>query len=377
MKRKFTPKITVSFLVLVLLNFPLPGGESADGVEEWARAIQGRMWGFPRDHGSHPEFKTEWWYFTGHLADESGSPYGYQLTFFRAGIRRRPADPSNTWSVGDLYFAHLAVTDGAAGRFRYAERASRTGPGLAGASPERLQLWTLSWSARMEEGLIFLSARDREVEIDLTLRPLKPVVRHGENGLSRKGPAPGQASYYSSLTNLETKGFLRSRPEGPRLAVAGRSWFDHEFGSNQLAPDQEGWDWFGLHLSDGRDLMIYMLRKKDGRIEPASSGTLVEPDGQEEHLALIDFTVSKLAEWASPQSSGKYPSRWRIRVPSRGIDLTLSPLLADQELRTASSTGVTYWEGAVAGRGTSAGRDISCRGYVEMTGYAGSLGGLF
>jgi predicted secreted hydrolase len=240
-----------------------------------------------------------------------------------------------------------------------------------------MKVWILNWSANMEGSKIFLEAHDTGGELSLVLKPRKPVVLHGKNGLSQKGPKEGQASYYTSFTDLETNGFMKTQPAGPRMLVKGKSWFDHEFGSNQLAPDQEGWDWFSLHLSDGRDLMAYLLRRKDGSVEAASSGTLIENDGTSRHLQISDILISVLDRWQSPKSKGVYPSRWRLQIPSEKIDLVILPLLADQELKTESSAGVVYWEGAVAGEGTSEDRDVSCEGYVELTGYAGSLGGVF
>jgi predicted secreted hydrolase len=336
-----------------------------------------RTWEFPRDHGAHPEYRTEWWYFTGNLEDQKGNLYGYQLTFFRHGARQKAARPSNPWSVRDIYLAHFALTDVSNENFWHGEKVSRTGPGLAGAGTETLQTWLLDWSAQSQDGAIRLKAREKGREIDLLMRPQKPVVLHGKDGLSLKGPGEGQASYYYSLTDLKTLGRLRTYSDSKAVEVKGVSWFDHEFGSNQLAPNQEGWDWFSLHLTDGRELMVYILRLKDGTTEPASSGTLVEPDGKARHLSLEDISVEVVDHWQSPRSGGIYPSRWRLIVKDGSLDLTLSPSLADQELITGSSTGVTYWEGAVSGKGTSAGRKVQCKGYVELTGYAGALGSIF
>jgi predicted secreted hydrolase len=353
------------------------GGWPVQAAEDWALATKPRAWSFPQDFGAHPEFRTEWWYFTGNLTDRSGSPYGYQLTFFRQGIRRKLPPSSNSWDIRDLYLAHFALTDGARKKFRAVDRLSREGPGLAGASLDGMGVWLFRWSARMEGSVILLEARDPHMEINLQLVPRKPPVVHGQNGFSQKGPGRGQASYYVSLTDLRTQGTLKPDSSAPASEVQGTSWFDQEFGSNQLAPNQKGWDWFSLHLSDGRDLMIYFLRLKNDSVEPASSGTLVTPNGDRHHLRLGDMKVSVLDRWKSPRSKGEYPSRWRIQIPSAKIDLTISPLIADQELDTKGSTGVNYWEGAVSGRGVSAGRRISCEGYVELTGYAGTLEGIF
>jgi predicted secreted hydrolase len=365
------------FLLLLFFHLLGTGKWPAEAAEDWALATEPRIWSFPKDFGAHPEFRTEWWYFTGNLTDRSGSPYGYQLTFFRQGLRRKLPPSPNSWDIRDLYLAHFALTDGARKKFRALDRISRGGAGLAGASLDGMGVWLFRWSARMKDSVILLEAGDPRMEIRLQLLPRKPPVVHGENGFSQKGPGRGQASYYVSLTNLRTQGTLRSDPSGPAAEVQGTSWFDQEFGSTQLAPNQKGWDWFSLHLSDGRDLMIYFLRLQDGSVEPASSGTLVTPSGEGRYLRLGDMKVSVSDRWKSPRSKGEYPSRWRIQIPSAKIDLTISPLIADQELDTKGSTGVTYWEGAVSGRGVSEGRPVSCEGYVELTGYAGTLGGIF
>lgn len=346
-------------------------------VDDWKKVTAPRRWSFPQDFGAHPEYRTEWWYFTGNLRDASSKRYGYQLTFFRQGIRLQLPAPSNLWDIRDIYLAHFAVTDVSDNKFMAADRLSRAGPGLAGASPEGMNVWLLNWAARMKGPVIYLEARDGDKEIRLELTPRKPPVIHGQNGFSQKGPAQGQASYYVSLTDLETRGSLKLPGSTSPIGVRGVSWFDQEFGSNQLTPDQTGWDWFSLHLSDGQDLMIYLLRLKDGSMELASSGTLVSADGSSRHLKLSDFAVTVLERWKSPRSKGEYPSRWRIRVPPAKIDLTIGPLLADQELRTEGSTGITYWEGAVTGKGFSGGREGTCEGYAELTGYAGALGGIF
>jgi len=364
------------FAVLLVLWCGL-AMEAAAAAPGWMRADAPKTWRFPRDNGAHEAYKTEWWYFTGILNDDRGGQYGFEITFFREGARLEPEDPGSPWSLRDIYFAHFAITDVSGRRFIVDERASRKGPGLAGASVDRLGVWLLDWRAHEEGGRLFLEARGNTAQLNLELDAMKSPVLHGDRGLSRKGSLPGQASYYVSFTDLHASGLLRI----PRLAqpvlVRGVSWFDHEFGSAQLARDQSGWDWFGLHLSDGRDLMLYLLRRTDGSVEPESSGTIVDRSGRARHVALTQVTVDVLDHWRSQRSGGVYPSRWRVRIPAEGLDLTLSPLLADQELSTPGSTGVTYWEGAVEGRGTSGNMKATCLGYAEMTGYAGKLGALF
>jgi predicted secreted hydrolase len=365
----------ILILIITLLSpFSCPETSAA---ETWQQAISQRTWSFPRDHGAHPEFRTEWWYFTGNLRDGAGNRYGYQLTFFRQGVRLKPSDLGNPWSLRDLYPAHFAVTDVSNNKFHFAEQITRSGPGLSGAATNGMNVWNLGWSAKMKGDTIHLRARHEGIELSLELKPRKPLILQGEKGLSRKGPGEGQASYYYSFTDLVTRGTIKTPDSQVPVAVEGVSWFDQEFGSNVLSKDQVGWDWFSIRLSDGRDLMLFFLRKNDGTVEKESSGTLVDPDGKSRHLKRGEINVEVLGTWKSPKSSGTYPNRWRIRIPAASLDLQLAPLVAAQELNTSGSTGVTYWEGAVDGKGTSAGRHVTCEGYVEMTGYAGSLGGIF
>jgi len=363
-------------LALALAGFRAGPVDAADRKEPWRPAEGNWKWSFPADHGSHPEFQTEWWYFTGNLVSPSGRAFGYQLTFFRAALEKTPLYPENPWSVRDLYLAHFALTDVSGGGFFWKERVSRTGPGLAGAAGEGLDVHLLDWKAVQMGGTINLAARSDEMGLNLSLTPRKPPVLHGREGLSLKGPNPGQASFYYSLTDLAAEGVI-DLPGENATPVSGRSWFDHEFGSNQLAPDQAGWDWFGLHLSDGRELMIYLMRKKDGKVEDVSSGTLVHPDGSFTHLSLDDFIVTARDFWKSPASEGRYPSGWEVLVPGQEIRIRVTPLVKDQEMITEAAARITYWEGAVAIEGRSGGRDVTGGGYVELTGYAGSIGGKF
>ncbi len=365
--------VMLLFKVLVFL-FLAGAVMSAEG---WKQAKGSWQWSFPRDHGAHPEYRTEWWYFTGNLKDKNGRQCGYQLTFFRQGIALTASRPDIPWSIRDVYLAHFAIVDGTSGRFWHYDQASRSGPGLAGAKTGAMDVWTLNWSAKMTGNIIYLKAYKNDMALDLELSPRKPKIFHGNKGLSTKGPNPGQASYYYSFTDLETKGTIRTELSKNPVAVTGTSWFDQEFGSNVLSPDQVGWDWFGIHLSDGRDLMLFQLRKKDGSIESSSSATIIEQDGTSRHLRENEITVNVMAQWKSPKSSGIYPAKWQIRIPSANIDITLTPIAANQELVTETSTGVTYWEGAVAGTGTSRGAIVNVEGYAELTGYAGSLSGLF
>jgi len=372
-------KTVIRAVTLICLLGCLPcGPAAADGqTAQWKQAAGPRAWQFPRDHGAHPAYKTEWWYFTGNLEDDQGRCYGYQLTFFRQGVRFHVNAAANEWSVRDVYFAHFAVTDVQEGRFTTAERISRAGPGLAGAGTQSLETWIFNWSATMRDNSVLLAALDEAIALELELCPRKPVVLHGDNGLSRKGAGTGRASYYSSFTDLKTGGRLKVGKNAGWIDVSGTSWYDHEFGSDQLSPEQIGWDWFSLHLSDGRDLMLYRLRTRTGGIDPASSGTLVGADGTGVHLSSTDSIVRVLDTWRSPKSGAEYPGKWQIIIPSFDIELVVAPLVADQELFDTDSTGLTYWEGASAGSGSAAGKTVTCRGYVELTGYAGGLDGVF
>ncbi|MDF1535808.1 MAG: lipocalin-like domain-containing protein [bacterium] len=373
---KIFPRTAAVGVCLLLAGLAAPPFAAGEGFDGWREAAGVRSWSFPADHGSHPDFQTEWWYFTGNLVSPGGRQWGYQLTFFRMGLATEAALPENPWSVRDLYLAHLAVTDVQGKRFSWDERTSRAGPGLAGAKEGELEVWLLDWRAVMEDGSIALAARSGEMEIDLVLTPGKPPVLHGEGGLSAKGPAHGQASWYTSITDLRTTGSVRVAGE-EEFEVSGKSWFDHEFGSNQLTAGQEGWDWFSLHLADGTEIMLYRIRRTDGSVEPASSGTLVTADGSAEHLALADFSVEVVEKWKSPASGGAYPAGWKIRIPKAGLNIDVSPLVKDQELTTRGTAGITYWEGAVRVEGRSGEREVTGAGYVELTGYAGSLGGIF
>ena len=354
---------------LLILIFPL------QAHCDWEKADAPRTWSFPADYGLQDAYGTQWWYFTGNLRDNNKNRYGYQLTLFRIGVDKSKKE--SVWDIDDVYAGHLALTDESGERFLYAERFTRTGPGLVSVADEDLDVRVLDWSIKREGEEILLNAHDVDFGFQLHLNPNKPPALHGDNGLSRKGPERGQASYYVSLPRISTTGVLHLPGPTTTLKVAGTSWFDQEFGSNQLAEDQEGWDWFSLHLSDGRDLMLYQLRKKDGSIEAQSSGSLIEPDGTVTHLNLASFQVEVLSHWRSPHSNADYPSTWNLAIPDHDLFLRVEPILNDQELRTGGSTRVDYWEGAVECSGTSGGLTVTGEGYVELTGYAEDLGGLF
>ena len=360
-ERSFSPHASLS----------VAGALRAANDEGYAKALQPRLFQFPADHGPHPEFRTEWWYYTGNLATAAGRRFGFQLTFFRSALAPRMPHRESTWATRQAWLAHFTVSDIAGGTFHSFERWSRGALGLAGARAEPFQVWVKDWTAASAGGPAFplrLTASADRAAIDLVLQQGKPPVLQGERGLSRKSAEPGNASYYYSLTRMPAAGTVRIGDD--RYDVTGLAWMDREWSTSSLGKDQVGWDWFSLQLSDGWDLMLYRLRRQDGAADPASSGTLIDPHGESRALNLSDFQILPSGEWRSPRSGAHYPERWRLRIPREDLDLEVRPLLADQEL----DVSFRYWEGAVSIEGTHRGQPVRGSGYVELTGYAaGSL----
>ncbi|HCQ97785.1 MAG TPA: carotenoid 1,2-hydratase [Acidobacteria bacterium] len=342
-----------------------PGSVTSDG---WRQAEAGYDLQFPRDHGSHPGYRIEWWYYTGNLAAEDGRRFGYQVTFFRAGVDPAPKNPSR-WAVRDLFMAHLAVTDMSRARHLVAERLDRGGVGWAGAREGTLSVWNGDWRADLVGQTHQLVAVDRQFGVDLSLEPGKGAIPHGERGLSRKGVEPGNASYYYSMTRMPTSGHLVL--DGETISVTGASWMDHEFGTTFLEPSQVGWDWFSLQLDDGSDLMVFRIRRDDGGRDSPLAGTWVDADAEITVLSGDDVTLEPGRRWTSPASEAVYPVEWRLAVPVQLTELRIEAVIDTQELDTRASTGVTYWEGAVTVSGRVGERTVKGRGYLEMTGYAG------
>ncbi len=325
------------------------------GFELYRAALPGYRYEFPRDHFNHPEFQTEWWYYTGNLRDTQGRRFGFELTFFRQGVDRGQ-ESATVWDVRDAWLAHLALSDIAGGRFLHAERLNRSGAGLAGASLDLARVWNGNWHVAWDlaSGTQHMQAIDPRFSFNLTLGALKPPVVHGINGVSQKAAGAGQASHYVSFTRLETRGEIVL--EGQTFQVAGLSWMDHEFFTEQLAVTQVGWDWFSLQLDDNTEIMLFRLRRKDGAADPYSAGTYIDARGRTIHLAHDAFSVTPGKLWK------EYPIEWGIRVPSLGIDVQITTRLPQQEVESKQNR---YWEGAVDIIGTRHGS-----GYVEMTGYA-------
>lgn len=350
--------------------------ETRAGVDpRWRRAQAEREFSFPADHGAHKEFRVEWWYYTGNVRATDGRRLGYQLTFFRIGVAYKPAGESR-WAVRDIYTAHFAVSDLEARRHRFAQQNRRAGVGAAGAAAGRLAVWNGSWRAEVIGEKHHLAAQADRFGIELTLSPTKGPILHGRGGLSQKGPAEGNASYYYSMPRMKTTGTVTI--DGQRLEVHGESWMDHEFSTSFLEKGQRGWDWFSLQMDNGSELMLYQMRREDGGVDPYSSGTFIAADGAVTRLTRDDFTLTPNGGlWRSPKTGAEYPIRWRIAVPKIGARLQVRAPFGGQEMRTNATTGIAYWEGSVEARGELGGEPATGVGYLELTGYAGvGLGSL-
>jgi predicted secreted hydrolase len=360
-------------MLLLAIVMPLMGTTLAAAPEPatqpaYLQALAPRTWSFPRDHGRHDGFKTEWWYFTGNLRDDAGRRFGYQLTFFRTALAPDQTTRPSPWAINDLYFAHAAISDIAGNRFVYRDRLERGRAGLALASDHSLDVDLLDWSLHQDEKGIHLKARDDDLEIDLTCAGGSGPVLEGPGGVNAKGRAPGEASYYYSMTRLQTSGKLNVG--GQTFSVRGLSWMDHEFSINALAKNQVGWDWMGLQLNDGTALMVYRLRDTSGGSDYLS-GTRITSDALPHYLSAKDLSIQSSNPWKSAATGAAYPQEWKINVA--GSDpITVRSLMPGQELMTGRSTKVSYFEGAAQVL-DPAGREIG-EGYLEMTGYAKSLG---
>jgi predicted secreted hydrolase len=331
------------------------------------RAFEPRAWSFPRDHGRHDGFKTEWWYFTGNLRDAAGRRFGFQLTFFRSAFVSNPTTRPSPWAMTDLYFAHAAISDVQSKRFLYADRLARARPNYALASDNSLDVTLKDWHCRQAEDGVHVIATDADFSIDLLYKDGRGPILQGPGGLNPKGTHPGQASYYYSMTRLPTTGTLTLN--GNRFEIHGRTWMDHEFSSNALAPNQSGWDWLALSLDDGTDYMIYRLRDKSGGTDYLS-GTRIDSTGAATFLSAADIRLTPSDSWRSPTSGAAYPQHWTLRI-SDGPPMLIATRVENQELQTPNSTDVTYYEGTVAVIDEHS-KPIG-EGYLEMTGYAAPL----
>ncbi|MDX2269757.1 MAG: lipocalin-like domain-containing protein [Bryobacter sp.] len=333
-------------------------------------ALPGWKYEFPRDHFSHADFRTEWWYYTGNL-DSRGRHFGFELTFFRQAVSEKPSSAS-VWGTRDIWMAHLALTDTAGQQFFHAERLNRSGPGLAGVDAQKKKIWNGNWRCELRPDQHTLVGTDPRFRFQLQLRPTKAPVIHGQGGVSQKGPKPGQASLYVSFPRLAAAG--KVAVGGEEFAVTGTAWMDHEVFSSELDPQLAGWDWFSIQLEDNTELMLYRLRQKDGTASSFSAGSFIDAAGKVLHLSASDFRLKPGRRWKD------YPVEWEVEVPQLGLALRARPRLDAQELRSGTGLTPSYWEGAMLFEGTrvfegAKGLEGAKKGvgYLEMTGYDKAL----
>lgn len=337
---------------------------------EFAPIVEGRAWDFPRDHGAHPEFKTEWWYFTGHVQDSSGRIFGFQWTVFRNALR--PSGDTVTgesaWRTNQVYLGHLAISDLRGEKFEFSESSARSALNLAGASEKGFRVWLPGFLADSTEDGWTIHGEGKDIRLDLQMPTPEAPLLHGRDGFSPKADETGKASYYYSLPLLPIQGTLRIGTQ--KYAVQGQAWMDHEFGSGQLGSKQRGWDWMGLPLGNKATLMVYRLRDSQDSQQDFISGTYVDTEGKAHSLSRKDIQLIPSQKWESPRSGGEYPLEWRVRIPAFAVDLEVKANFPDQELDTRASTQVIYWEGSVTAQGRLGDLEIKSLGYLEMTGYA-------
>jgi predicted secreted hydrolase len=347
-------------LLFLSMTTLLHAQPTADG---FAIPQAGRVFVFPRDYGCHPEFRTEWWYVTGHLDAKNGRRFGFQVTFFRQARR----DDGKTLH---LHLAHAALLDAQSGRFVHEERLNREGWDAA-ASETTLAVRNGNWSLKLDEAtqhLHIAATVKGEVLMQLELEAVKPLVVFGKDGVSRKGASAEAASHYLTWPRLKTSGYVKIAAN--EHAVSGEAWMDHEFSSSQLEDGQVGWDWAALQLKDGREIMVYRMRRQDGSADASSTLAVVERDGTGRHLASGAFAWEVLGKWQSPRNGGEYPIRVRIRF--EGESFELKPLAEDQE-QDGGITRLPYWEGACDVIDLHG--QVTGRAFLELAGYAGDLAG--
>jgi predicted secreted hydrolase len=334
---------------------------------QYRTALPGYNYEFPHDHFNHPDFQTEWWYYTGNLKSADGRRFGFELTFFRQAVTRDPAKVA-AWDVRDLYLAHLGLSDLDGGKFYHRERANRSGPGIAAVNESLSRIWNGNWQIQWRGTDQELHAVDERFQLHLTLHSEKPPVIHGENGVSQKADVPGHASHYISLTRLATSGAIGLGNKS--FEVNGTSWMDHEFFTHQLEPSQTGWDWLSLQLEDHTEVMLFNIRRNDGSIDPYSAGTYVDANGKSTHLRSADFTLQPAGDiWSSPITGARYPTHWNVTIPKLSIDLEVKTQLQSQEPAGRTTFVPNYWEGAIILTGRRNQQPLRGVGYLEMTGY--------
>ena len=377
----FQPR-SIIWATVAVASLCLPLSLASD--EEWKIAAPDYDWNFPQDHWARDGYKTEWWYFTGHLEAENVERFGYQFTFFRVGLLRDTPDVDSEWKTKDLIMGHVALSslpplpgrgvESKAKSHRFSEVLYRAVPLLGGFGeyPDERVAWSRGpagtegdWELRWNGEAFDFKAKDDELGFgfELSTTPMKNAIFQGPNGYSKKGEGVSAASQYYSFTRLKTEGSVEI--DGQVFEVTGQSWMDKEFFTNSLSTEQVGWDWFSLQLDDNRELMLYVVRDAEGSVNHAR-GTLVNADGSTRFLEANHFSISDQATWTSPTGDA-YPSRWSIAIPSADIDIRIVSQLADQENRSRLIPTLRYWEGAVTVENAD-GKPIGV-GFVEMTGY--------
>jgi predicted secreted hydrolase len=370
---QFLRAIAASLFVASVAASPAaapPAAAAPDGGI-YPPVVPGRTLRFPDDFGSHPRFRTEWWYVTGWLTTARGEPLGFQITFFRS----RPAideDNPSAFAARQLLIAHCAISDPTRGQLWHDQRIRREGFGLAGAATGDTNVWIDRWtlsraaSAGVPDDSYLVQVGAEELAMQLRLAAAQPPLPNGDAGFSRKGPAETSASYYYSVPHLKVSGSV-SRGGGPTETVVGEAWLDHEWSSEYLDAGTVGWDWTGINLDDGGALMVFRIRDLRGGTRYAG-GTLRDAAGRTEIFSPADISMTATRSWTSPRTGVAYPVAWRLRAGSR--EFVLEPLMDDQENDARLSSGTIYWEGAI--RASEAGRPAG-KGYLELTGYAGRL----
>ena len=313
----------------------------------------------PQDSGPHDAFQTEWWYYTGNLKTKDNHRFGFQLTFFRQALSCEPVGKGSKWRTRQLYFAHLGLTDVNQGSFYSKQRMNRESLGISGGRAVPFKIWIDDWKVEEMEGIVKLSASDDAISLDFSLSDFSLPIFQGNQGWSRKGPGLSNSSYYYSIPRIKTRGTITIGTQ--RFEVEGLTWFDHEWSTNALSTDVAGWDWFSVHLNDGRDLMVCQIRNENGDANGFGFGSISYPDGRREILEEQDFKITSSRIWKSPITGKRYPDKWRITVPGKDIDLMVTPLISNQE----HTHSFAYWEGAARFQGD----EVQGLGYVELTGY--------
>jgi len=340
--------------------FAQPVPRPSSPATPYAAVTPGHRLRFPQDEGSHPDFRTEWWYVTGWLEVERRASVGFQITFFRVRPATDESNPS-AFTPRQLVIAHAALSEAARGRLVHDQKLARASLGLAGADEGRTRIWIDDWALAQETGSYRIRIPAREFGMDFTLTPTQSPLLQGDNGYSRKGPHPQSASYYYSIPQLRVLGNLTDGKR--RSSVSGTAWLDHEWSSSYLDARAAGWDWIGINFDDGSALMAFRMREHSGGALWAG-GTKRDKSGARRVYAPAEVEFVPLRTWRSPRTGASYPVAWRVDLPD--IALVIEPLMEDQEHDTRASVGTVYWEGAV-----TAARDGKTvgRGYLELTGY--------